>query len=134
MASHVEEYRVPFGDTDAAGVVFYPNYYRWFDRMTHELFRHAGQPLEEHWHAKEVPILTETHCTFLALVRYDDVVTLEASVAEIRDRSFRVDHVVSRNGNVVARGYEVRVWVAIDGARLERHSLPEAVRGALAGS
>ena len=27
-------FKIRFGDTDAAGIVFYPNYYRWMDEAT----------------------------------------------------------------------------------------------------
>ena len=30
--------KVQWGDTDAAGIVFYPNFYKWMDEATHEFF------------------------------------------------------------------------------------------------
>jgi acyl-CoA thioesterase FadM len=38
-AAHRIVLPVEWGDTDAAGIVFYPNYYRWFDRAAHALLR-----------------------------------------------------------------------------------------------
>lgn len=42
----LSEYRfkVKWGDTDAAGIVFYPNYYKWMDEATHEMFDQLGHP------------------------------------------------------------------------------------------
>ncbi|SPF79338.1 acyl-CoA thioesterase [Pseudoprimorskyibacter insulae] len=36
--------QISFGHCDAAGIVFYPNYFRWFDRCFHTflLHRHGG--------------------------------------------------------------------------------------------
>lgn len=131
MASHAEDYRVTFGDTDAAGVVFYPNYYRWFDRMTHELLRATGQPLETHWTTGQAPVLIEAQCRFLSSLRYDDLVRLEAEVTDVRERTFRVDHRIRRASDMVAHGYEIRAWVRMNNGNLEPRSLPADVRAAL---
>ena len=37
--------RVDWGHCDPAGIVFYPNYFRWFDQCTSALFESAGLPL-----------------------------------------------------------------------------------------
>ena len=33
---------IGWGDCDPARIVFYPNYFRWFDQSTHKLFEFAG--------------------------------------------------------------------------------------------
>ncbi len=35
---------VEWGDCDPAGIVFYPNYFRWFNQGAHALFGAAGMP------------------------------------------------------------------------------------------
>ncbi len=132
--SFSDEYRVPFGETDAAGVVFYPNYYRWFDRMTHELFRSVGQPLDGYMSIPmQAPILAETQCRFLASVRYDDLVELHVRVTEVRARSFRLDHTVRLDGHIAAEGYEVRVWAEIENGAAHPATIPQQIRHALLG-
>ena len=39
MRSNEIQMTVEFGNTDAAGIVFYPNYFMWFDKGTHWLFK-----------------------------------------------------------------------------------------------
>jgi len=129
--SYAEQYRVPFGDTDAAGVVFYPNYYRWFDRMTHELFRSIGQPLAAFTEANQAPVLAETGCRFLTSARYDDLLVLKVTVAEVRTRSFRLEHEVSRDGAAVASGFEVRIWVELADGSVGAIQIPDSVTAAL---
>jgi acyl-CoA thioester hydrolase len=131
-ASYTESYRVPFGDTDAAGVVFYPNYYRWFDRMTHELLRSNGRPLADFMeNMSQAPVLAETGAKFLRSARYDDLLTLTAEVGEIGTRSFRVNHSVERSGESVATGFEVRIWVEFSGGSSRAVPIPDDVRQAL---
>jgi YbgC/YbaW family acyl-CoA thioester hydrolase len=113
-ATHAETYRVAFGDSDAVGVVFYPNYYRWFDRMTHELFRSIGHPLTGFMPTSQAPVVAEAGCRFQAATRYDDILGLTATVTEVHTRSFRVEHEVRRSGDLVASGFEVRIWVVIE--------------------
>jgi hypothetical protein len=36
--------RMRFGETDAAGIVFYPSYFGWFDAGMHELLRSGDEP------------------------------------------------------------------------------------------
>ena len=38
---------VEWGDCDPAGIVFYPNYFRWFNQGAHALFGAAGMPFHE---------------------------------------------------------------------------------------
>jgi len=130
-ASYQEEYRVPFGETDAAGVVFYPNYYRWFDRMTHELFRASGHPLDGHLKRGEAPVLVESSCCFLTSVRYDDVIVLTASVGEVTNRSIRIAHTVSRDGEVTTQGLETRVWIQLQGDESKAVPIPDSIRRSL---
>ena len=40
IARHVV--RIEWGDCDAAGITFYPNYFRWFDAAAWRLFGQAG--------------------------------------------------------------------------------------------
>lgn len=129
--SYSEAYRVAFGDTDAAGVVFYPNYYRWFDRMTHELFRHLGVPLDAFLRQNEGPVLVDTGCTFRQPLHYDNLVTLRAEVAEVGRRSFRIAHSVILSDVLVATGFEVRVWVRVDEEGVTSIPLPNDLRDAL---
>lgn len=130
---HAEFYRVPFGDTDAAGIVFYPNYFRWFDRMTHELFRSLGQELLRWGQSKQGPVIVETGCHPTAPVRYDEIVKLEAGIAEVREKSFRIEHRISRDEHVTTTGYEVRVWASLDGDSIQAIPLPDELKRALSG-
>ena len=41
---HVAHFTVEFGDCDPAGIVFYPNFFRWMDAASLHYFRAAGVP------------------------------------------------------------------------------------------
>lgn len=127
-------FRVPWSATDAAGIVFYPNYFRWFDDATHRfltelgfdtatLFRQAGQGL---------PLL-EAKVRFAAPLRHGDEVEVRTEAVELKAKVFRVRHSVWRDGQLVAEGEELRAWVEFVEGKPRAVPLPEAVRQALTG-
>lgn len=124
--------RVRFGETDAAGIVYYPTFFTWFSLGTDALLRKDGETLRD---AEGGPLwpLPTVNCgaTFSAPLFYDDEIVVRSTVAEIGSRSFKVEHVISRNEREVARGFEVRVYVRRDANRLSAVPLPDDLRARL---
>jgi acyl-CoA thioesterase FadM len=58
-----------------------------------------------------VPIV-ESGSRFSAPVRYGDRITVRATVAWVKDKTFRMDYDVRVAGTACAQGFEVRAWVA----------------------
>lgn len=127
--SAVLRHRVPFGETDAGGVVFYPNYLRWFDRATHELFRSLGLPmkeLQEKWSVL-LPVVS-VQANFRAPLRYDDEVEIHSEIAELSERSLKVAHRVLSGGTEVSSGWEIRGWVYVNGGVFQSQPIPPEMR------
>jgi 4-hydroxybenzoyl-CoA thioesterase len=107
---------VEWGDCDPAGIVFYPNYFRWFNQGAHALFGAAGMPFHEmigkHGIAG-VPML-DTSATFTMPVRFGEVITLTSWIDEWRNKSFVVCHEVFKHGECCAEGRDIRAWVVHD--------------------
>ena len=113
MFKNTIQFRVEWGETDTAGIIFYPNYYRWFDRGTHELFRAAGMPISQLLQEGYAQPIIECGCRFAEPLYYDDLVTLESSISEVRNRTFRLEHTVRRGEIVTGSGFEVRAWIKL---------------------
>jgi acyl-CoA thioester hydrolase len=112
MRSNELEMLVNWGDTDKAGIVYYPNFFKWFDIAGHQFFRScnlAPANLEES-HGIIVPLL-DVQCTFEKSLRYDDIITIHTTVEEINRKTIKLRHIVYRDGLRVAHGYELRGWV-----------------------
>ena len=106
--------RVEFGDCDPAQIVFYANYFRWFDHCTSGLFRAAGLPLKELFKAHGVigiPIV-EARARFITPSSYGDELVAESCVTEWRKSSFVISHKFLRDGALALEGWETRVWAA----------------------
>ncbi len=137
MASAIHLVSVEFGDCDPAGIVFYPNFYRWFDAATHHLLAKLDLSLERlrrDYGVVGMPLL-ETGAKYHSASRFGDRLAFESSVLECGRKTIRIRHCVKRSEIVVVEGFELRVFVvpdAADAARQRALELPEAIRTALA--
>lgn len=109
------EFLVEFGDCDEAGVVYYPKYFYWFDTAFQHLLRSKGlsQRTFRRKYGAVTPI-TEAGARFQKPVSYDDVLTVQASVAHWEERRFKVEYALAVDGKTTADGYEIRAWAAPD--------------------
>ena len=124
--------RVEFGDCDPANIVFYANYFRWFDQCTSALFRAAGLPLGELFKAHGVVgiPLVEARARFIVPSTYGDELLAESSVVVWKKSSFVISHEFSRDGELVMEGSETHVWAAAhptEAHRLKSVPLPSEV-------
>jgi len=113
VTTHTTTVQVRWGDVDAAGIVFYPRFYEWYDLGCEALFASLGLPWPEafpKYGIVGVPIL-ESGARFLAPVRYGDTLHVHAVVAWVKDKTFRMEYEISVAGRLCATGFEVRAWV-----------------------
>ncbi|WP_101845187.1 thioesterase family protein [Halobacillus sp. Marseille-P3879] len=126
---HFHHIKVRFGDTDAAGIVFYPNYYKWQDQSTHELFEAAGYSISKLQKEDQVIIpLLEAFCQFKSPLFFEDKVSVQTEVKEINNKVFKVEHRFFRDEERVAEGYELRAWTSTAGERPKAVPLPESIQ------
>jgi acyl-CoA thioester hydrolase len=114
------ELRVIYGDTDQMGVVYYANYLRWFEAGRNEWIRARGltyREVEERFRLM-LPV-AEAHVAYRAPARYDDLVAIETSVAEVRRASLRFEYRIVRGDEVLATGHTVHACVD-PGGRVRR--------------
>lgn len=131
--SNVVRHQVTFGETDAAGVVFYPNYLRWFDQGTHELFRSRGLPFRtilETW-GLAFPVVS-VRADFRAPLHYDDAIEIRSAIGGMTPRTVRILHRISRSDRKTASGWEVRGCVAVKNGTFVPRPIPKEMRRRLA--
>jgi len=123
---------IEFADCDPANIVFFANYFRWFDDCTTALFAAAGLPIRELFLAYDVigiPVV-EANARFLAPSSYGDELEVESGVAEWRKSSFVITHKFFRAGKLTLDGREIRVWAAAhptESNRMKGVPLPQEV-------
>ena len=120
--------RVEWGDCDPAGIVFNPQFFRWFDHGTTMLYEAAGWPKQEmlaRFGAAGCP-LVETRASFRAPCRFGDDVVIVTEIIEVKNRSFDIRHTLSKDDVVCVEGFETRVWtVRSDEGGLKSAQIPE---------
>ncbi|HZB93856.1 MAG TPA: acyl-CoA thioesterase [Stellaceae bacterium] len=130
--------RVEWGDCDPAGIVFYPNYFRWFDAATAALFESAGLPLPQLYREhglKGFPLL-EAKASFSGSSAFGDALECESDIADWAQKTFTVRHRLRRQGALLVEGSELRVCAIPhpdDPARIKAAPIPAIVRERLGG-
>ena len=105
------EISVEWGDIDQAAIVFYPNYFKWFDIGTRHLLDAAGvsySTLQSELGLVGLP-LVEASSRFLSPIRFGDTVRLASYVSSWRRKTVEISHRVEVDGRCCAEGREVRV-------------------------
>lgn len=126
----MEEYKfqVRWGDTDAAGIVYYPNFYKWMDEATHEYFNKIGYPSSKLYAEQQIGLpLLEAKCKFMSPLRFEEHVVVQSAVKELHNKVFKIQHVFVKGELTVAEGYEIRAWTSFK-EKAKAHPIPEDIR------
>lgn len=126
MSIHQHEIRVIFGDTDQMGVVYYANYYRYFEAARASFLRWLGKTNDDlnRWNIA-LPV-SISHCAYKKPSFYEDLLTVDCWITDIRRASFQFDYRVRRGEDLLAEGYTVHV--SVDQKSLRPVRLPEEFR------
>jgi acyl-CoA thioester hydrolase len=123
--------RVIYGDTDQMGVVYYANYLRFFESGRNEFIRARGlryRDFEDRFGLR-LPV-AEAQVSYRVPARYDDLITVETSLAEVKRASARFGYRILREGDVLVTGHTVHACVDLEG-RIQR--MPRELLDRLAG-
>jgi 4-hydroxybenzoyl-CoA thioesterase len=135
-----EHYKVAveFGDCDPAGIVYFPNFFRWMDAASRHFFIERGVPpwrdTETLYGVIGTPIV-DAHSRFLKAAAYGDKLSIETEVVEWRTKSFVQRHRIWRGDELLVEGTEVRVFAARteDRAAIRAVACPPEIRAACGG-
>jgi len=124
--------RVNWGDTDKAGIVYYPNFFKWFDIAGHQFFRDCGLPPQELEDKYNIIVpLIDAQCTFENPILYDDIITIHTEVEKLSNKTIKLRHIIAREETVMGRGHEIRGWVKQSEDGIKAESIPDDIRGIL---
>lgn len=135
MTAHryrVEEY-VRWEDIDAAGIINYQAYLRFFALAEAELFRHAGLNYSRLF--DEIGIFLprkRVECNFHVPVRLDDLLVVEAWIGHLGNSSLRIDFEVKKRDHDVVVADGCYVLVSVGHADFMKCPLPAELREKLA--
>jgi acyl-CoA thioester hydrolase len=118
--------RVIYGDTDQMGVVYYANYFRYFEFARSEFFRaHGGSYRDLEQSGLLLPVV-EADARYKRSARYDDQLVIRTTLSELRHASLVFTYELLREGDpaVLCTGRTLHACVGRDG---KPQRLPEAL-------
>ena len=111
------EVEIAFGDCDPFQIVFYPNYFKWFDHATWKLFDAVGlspEVLAERYKVTGHP-LVKAGAVFSAPSMAGERLTIYSRFARWGTRSFEIVHrAVKPDGRVAVEASETRILATPD--------------------
>jgi acyl-CoA thioester hydrolase len=133
MVQNTVRLKVNWGDTDMAGIIYYPNYFKWFDMGSLTLVNAAGISVKDLMREQKIglPVL-DVGCRFRRPLLYNDEIRVVSRITEVNEKTFRIEHEVFRDDELTGHGYEIRGWVHFDeNGRLKSQVIPDEVRNLL---
>ncbi|HSG59025.1 MAG TPA: tol-pal system-associated acyl-CoA thioesterase [Woeseiaceae bacterium] len=116
--------RVYYEDTDAQGVVYYANYFRFMERARTEWLRSLGiDQVALMQNERRIFVVTETHAEFLVPARFNDEVVVTARLAGLTRATFDIEQNIYReslDGELLLRGSVRAAYLNADTLRPTR--------------
>jgi len=103
--------RVTWADTDAAQVVHYSNYFRFFEKAEEEFYAHLGFSFvdvatRDLWFPR-----VEAFCQYKKPAKFNDLIEVELTIEELKEKSIKYGFKVfnKESEELLAEGYLVIV-------------------------
>ena len=129
-------FSIEWGDCDPAGIVYFPNFFRYFDNATTRLFTEALGAKKAEWMARYgaagLP-MADIQASFRAPAAFGDEVAVETRVTRLGRSSVGLEHRMFRGEQLLVEAQAVRVWVVRKGNAISASELPPEVRQRLGG-
>jgi acyl-CoA thioester hydrolase len=108
-------YRVPYADTDQMGVVYYANYFIFFERLRNELIRGTGITYREIEKGGLMFPVIEAFCEYHNAARYDDLLEIHGWVCWLQGSRFKVRYEIHTNDIKLVDGFTIHNTITRDG-------------------
>jgi acyl-CoA thioester hydrolase len=120
--------RVRYAETDKMGVVYYGNYYIYFEVGRVEYMRNLGIDYKRmEIDDDSLIVVAESHCRYRRPARYDDLLRIRTRVLSVKRRTIRFGYEILRDesGELLASGETIHVVCGRNG---KPKALPEKYR------
>ena len=116
--------RVYYEDTDAQGVVYYANYFRFMERARTEWLRALGvNQVALMQEERRIFVVTETNAQFLVPARFNDEIVVTARLAGLTRATFDIEQNIyrdSQDGELLLKGSVRAAYLNADTLRPTR--------------
>lgn len=123
------EKKIPWGDLDSLGIVFYPKYYEWIDQSSHLFFEDLGMNLVELWDNRRLQFcLVKTGCDYFRPGRYHQNIIIETHIEALEAKTMILRHNImdKEKEKIMVSGMEKRICIKEAGPdKLKACDIPE---------
>lgn len=104
---------VRYAETDQMGIAHHANYPVWYEVARTDLIKKIGITYSEMERMGVMTPLVELNCRYIGVARYEDILTIEAGVAELTPARIRFSYHVFRQGEEkpINTGSTLHAWV-----------------------
>ncbi len=113
--SYTFSVHVPYAHIDAMGVVYYANYFVYFEMARASLLREEGIPYGEMEQQGVMLPVVESHCEYKQPAHYDDELTVRSTCLPFKGPRLRIEYEVTRGDTLIASGHTHHVCMSTDG-------------------
>lgn len=112
---HTTDIRIRYKDTDRMGVVYYGNYFTFFEIGRSEYMRELGFPYSRLESEGYSLVVTEASAKYHANVGYDSLIRVKTAITELRKVRLRFDYkVISENNVRLVSGHTIHACLNSD--------------------
>jgi acyl-CoA thioester hydrolase len=124
---HDVEFRVRYAETDQMGVVYHTNYLVWCEVGRTDFIRARGMSYADIERAGIGLAVSELTARFHSAARYDDMIRIRTTLAEVRSRGITFDYVITKadSGHRLVTARTALISIDASGRPM---ALPAAVR------
>jgi acyl-CoA thioester hydrolase len=122
----VHQLRVRYHECDAQGIVFNAHHFAYFDVTLTELWREAFGSYDAMVQAGSDVVVVDAQASFHASPRFDDLLDVEMTIAELGNSSMTSTFEEKRDGELLVTGRMVHVFV--DPKTMRKQPIPGNVR------
>jgi len=104
--------RVRYAETDQMGIVYYGNYFTWFEVGRVELCRQLGFEYKQmEIEDDSLLVVAEAKCRYKSPARFDDLIVVRTSITQSQRRTVRFGYEILRqaSGELIATGETIHV-------------------------
>lgn len=125
MKTHETEIRVRYQETDNMGVVYYGNYFVWFEIARTEHFRALGLSYRGLEEKGFYLMVAGASCTYKSPARYDDIVRMRSWIPHVKNSSLKFEYNLFIGEKMIATGESTHVFTGKTGRPIR---IPEEVK------
>jgi acyl-CoA thioester hydrolase len=125
-APFIHQLRVRYHECDAQGIVFNAHHFAYFDVTLTELWRELFGSYDTLVEAGSDVVVVDAQASFHASPRFDDLLDVEMTIAELGNSSMKSSFEEKRDGELLVSGRMIHVFV--DPKTMQKQPIPSDVR------